>query len=238
MAELEELFENEETREQLLERVKELGYKAPDEVDGLVAKKNELLEKLAKTKKSQMSESQKALLEAIQDAGFDSAEDLQEALSGSKGQEKTDRELKKMQRQLEELQSKYTTERSTRINVEKDRAIDKAMDKAGIDPAARELVRAYFDRKARVEESDDGISILAQDDEGLSPPIDEYIAQWAKSETGQKYVMKPVNIGAGVAGGGDSSTKTVFTRDELRDPKLARKVMERKKAGENITIEG
>jgi DNA primase catalytic subunit len=238
MAELKELLEDEEAREQLFSYVREQGYKAPDEIDGLVRKKDELLEKLAKTKKSQLSESQKAILDAIQDAGFDSAEDLQEALSGKQDTGKVDRDLKKLQRQLEELQSKYDGERNTRLSIEKDRAIDKAMDKAGIRPDARDLVRAYFDRKARVEESENGVSIIAQDDDGLSPPIDEYIESWAKSDQGKNYVQKPMNVGAGVAGGGDVATKTVFTRQELSDPKIAKQVMARKKGGEAITIEG
>jgi len=235
LAELEELLENEETREQVLAYVREQGYKAPDEVEGLVKKKNELLEKLAKTKKAQLSESQRALLESIHEMGYESAEDLQEALSGNG--EKVDRDLRKMQRQLEELQSKYDAERSARVTIEKDRAIDKAMDKAGIRPDARELVRAYFDKRAKVEESESGLAIFAQDDEGMSPPIDEYIDTWAKSEQGKNYVQKPVNVGAGVAGGGDVATKTVFTRQELSDPKIAKQVMERKKNGEDITVQ-
>lgn len=241
MAELKELLEDEESKQQIIEWAKEQGFKAPDEVEGLVNKKNELLEKLAKTKKSQLSDEQKQLLETIQELGYDSAEDLQDALSKGKKKddsEKVDRELKKMQKQLEDYQSKYEQERSTRLSLVKDRAIDKAMDKAGIRPDARELARAYFDRKAQVEETDDGISVIAQDEEGLGPPIEEYIEKWAKSDTGKNYVQKPVNVGAGVAGGGDNSTKTVFKREELNDPKLARQVMERKKAGENITIEG
>lgn len=232
--ELQELLENEESREQVLSYMREQGYKAPDEVEGLVNKKNELLEKLAKTKKSQMSEAQRALLEAVTEMGYESADDLQEALSG-KG-EKVDRDLRKMQKQLEELQSKYDAERSSRIAIEKDRAIDQAMDKAGIRPDARELVRAYFDKRAKVEEADGTLSIVAQDDEGMSPPIDEYIENWAKSEQGMNYVQKPVNVGIGVAGGGDVATKTVFTRSEIADPKIAKQVMERKRNGEDITI--
>jgi len=241
MAELKELLEDEETRNQIIGYVKEQGYRAPDEVEGLVKKKDELLEKLAKSKKSQLTEEQRNLLESLQEMGYESHDDLIAALqsSGKKGEaDKVDRELKKMRTQFEELQSRYDAERSTRLTIEKDRAIDKAMDKAGIRADARELARAYFDRKAMVEESDDGLTIYAQDDEGLSPPIDEYIEKWAKSDQGKNYVQKPINVGAGVAGGGDVSTKTTFTREELGDPKIARQVMERKKSGENITIEG
>jgi hypothetical protein len=241
MAELKELLEDEDARAQLISYVQEQGYRAPEEVEGLVKKKDELLEKLAKANKSKLSDDQRSLLDTLHEMGYDSAEDLTAALSGSKKQVESDklsRDLQKMQKQFEELQSRYETERSTRLTIEKDRAIDKAMDKAGIRPDARELARAYFDRKARVEETDDGLTIYAQDDEGLSPSIDEYIEKWAKSEQGKNYVQKPVNVGAGVAGGGDVSTKTVFTRAELGDPKVARQVMERKKSGENITIEG
>lgn len=242
MADITEMLEDEETKQKVVDWAKEQGFRAPDEVEGLVKKKDELLDKLAKTKKSQMSEEQRRLLDTIHELGYDSAEDLQAALSKQqqkKGEdtEKVDRDLKKMQKQFEELQDKYERERSTRLSIEKDRAIDKAMDKAGIRPDARELARAYFDRKAQVEETDNGISVIAQDEEGLGPPIEEYIEKWAKSEQGKNYVQKPVNVGAGVAGGGDNSTKTVFKRAELNDPKLARQVMERKKAGENITIE-
>ena len=166
MAELKELLEDEESRGQIIKWAKEQGYKAPDEVEGLVNKKNELLEKLAKTKKSQMSDEQRQLIETINELGYDSAEDLQDALSSKKKKgddsDKADRDMKKLQKQLEDYQGKFESERNRRLSLEKSTAIERAMDKAGIRSDARELVRAYFDRRAQVEETDNGVSIIAQ----------------------------------------------------------------------------
>jgi hypothetical protein len=239
MAELKELLEDEETKGQIIEWAKEQGFKAPDEIEGLVNKKNELLEKLAKTKQNQLTDEQRRILDALRENGFESADDLQDAFSKSgkkDDSEKVDRTIKQLQKQLEDVQSKYSNERTTRLTMEKSSAIEKAMDKAGIRPDARDLVRAYFDKKAIVEETDKGVSIIAQDDEGLGPPISDYVENWAKSDAGKNYVQKPVNIGAGVAGAGDVSTKTVFTRQELSDPKIAKQVMQRRKDGDDITI--
>src|SRR6056297_3105571 len=239
MAELKELLEDEESKQQIIEWAKEQGFKAPDEVEGLVNKKNELLEKLAKTKKSQMSDEQRQLIETIQELGYDSAEDLQDALSKGKknDSDRDDRDMKKLQKQLEDYQGKFESERNRRLSMEKSTAIERAMDKAGIRSDARELVRAYFDRRAQVEETDNGVSIIAQDDEGLGPPIDEYIDKWAKSDAGKNYVQKPVNVGAGVAGANEGDSRTSYKREELKDPKLAKSVMQRIDAGEDITIE-
>ena len=239
MAELKELLEDEESKQQIIEWAKEQGFKAPDEVEGLVNKKNELLEKLAKTKKSQMSDEQRQLIETINELGYDSAEDLQDALSKGKknDSDKADRDMKKLQKQLEDYQGKFESERNRRLSMEKATAIERAMDKAGIRSDARELVRAYFDRRAQVEETDNGVSIIAQDDEGLGPPIDDYISNWAKSDAGKNYVQKPVNVGAGVAGANEGDSRTSYKREELKDPKLAKSVMQRIDAGEDITIE-
>ena len=90
---------------------------------------------------------------------------------------------------------------------------------------------------AEVEDVDGKVNVIAKDKDGLGPGIDSYIQDWAKSEAAVDYVKKPLNQGLGLSDPQGSSKKTVYTRSELLDPKIAREVMERKKAGESVTIE-
>lgn len=235
---LKELLESEEGKAELMDWIKEQGFKAPEEVDGLVRKKDELLAKISKLNKSQTSEKQQELLAALAEAGI---EDVDTVLSAVKGKpdkpNELERQLKRLETQAQEAEKRYKEEHSRRIDAVKRAKITEALKKANVKDTAYDMAFDYFANRADVEESDGEIKIIARDAEGLGPSIDNYIAEWAKSETAKDYIVKPVNVGAGVAGSGDMDTKTVYTRADLSDPKVARKVMERKKAGESITIE-
>ena len=64
--------------------------------------------------------------------------------------------------------------------------------------------------------------------------ISDYKTKIDELEKQVKYTGKPPEGGAPT--GGNMETKTEYTRGELQDSKIARLVMQRKKAGENITI--
>lgn len=241
MGTLKELLETEEGKAEFdavfNSRVEEMGYKAPTEIEGLVKKKDELLNKVARLNRDQTSESQRAILQVLAEVGVDSADDIKAALDGRDKSSDLDRQFKRVNQQLEEANKKYESERGRRLSTEKDNAIIRSLKDAKIKESSFDMAYAYFDRLAEVEEIDGKVNILAKDAAGLGPSMDTYIKEWAKSEAAKDYVMKPVNIGAGVAGQKDGDNKTTYTREELSDPKVARKVMERKKAGEQITIE-
>lgn len=232
---------NEEEKAEVLETfnswVKEQGYKSPEEVEGLAKKKDELLGKVSKLNKERVSEDKREILNMLDELGVQSAEDIKSLFEKKSGDKKDDRELKKYEKQLQELQERYDSEHKTRLNMAKENAIVKALKEAGVKDSAFDMAYAYFDRQAEVEETDNGVSVIAKDKDGLGPSIDNYIKEWAKGDAAKDYIQKPMNVGAGVSGSGDVKSKMVFTREELSDPKVARQVMERKRAGEDIKIE-
>lgn len=239
MSKLEELLESEEGKQELesyfSKRVAESGYKAPDEVEGLVKKKDELLSKVASLNRDKTSEEQRAILAMLEDAGVSSVDDIQRAFK--KDTPDYERQMNRLKQQYEEASAKYESERNARLSSEKDNAIIRALKEARIKESAFNMAFAYFDKLAEIEEVDGKVNVLAKDQAGLGPSMDSFIKEWAKSEAAIDYVEKPLNRGAGVTGANGVENKTVYTRAELSDPKVARKVMERKKAGEEITIE-
>lgn len=227
MGKLEELLGNEEEKDavvaELSEWAKEQGYRSSDEVEGLVKKKDELLQKVSKLNRETTSEEQRRILETITELGIDSADDIKQLFDGkSKGgdSEEFERKLKRLQKESEQHKQAYETERTQRLSYAKENAIVKALKEAGIKDSAFDLAYAYFDRVAQVEESDGKVNVVAQDSEGLGPPINKYITEWAKSDAAKDYVRKPVNAGAGVGGapsgdvGGKELTVSEFVRLE------------------------
>jgi hypothetical protein len=209
MGKLEELMSDEETKAEiesdLSEWAKSQGYKAPDEIEGLVKKKDELLSKISKLNRDQTTEEQRRILEAINELGVESADELVTALSKKGSGDELERKLKRLQKEAEENKALYETERKQRISYAKDNAIIQALKEAGIKDSAFDMAFAYFDRIADVEESDGKVKVIAKDKEGLGPSIDSFIAEWSKTDAAKDYVRKPANKGAGVSGeNGDS----------------------------------
>lgn len=217
MGKLEELLSDEEQKEEiqaeLSEWAKNQGYRSPDEVEGLVKKKDELLNKVSKLNKETTSEEQRQILETINDLGIESPDDIKKLVEGSgngkEGDKELERKLNRLQKEAEQHKEAYQTERQQRLNYAKENAIVKALKEAGVKDSAFDLAYAYFDRVAQVEESDGKIQVIAQDQEGLGPPIEKHIAEWAKSDAAKDYVQKPANKGAGITGApeGDASGK-------------------------------
>lgn len=240
MGQLEELLKTEDGKAEFETYfnsvVAEKGYKTPEEIDGLVKKNGELLNKVAKLNRGQTSTDQMVILEKLAEAGIYSVDDLNPVVGGDKSVD-GDRRIKRLEKELEEAQSVYKSERSARLSTVKENSIIRSLKDAKIKESAFDMAYAYFDKLAEVEEVDGRVSVVAKDSAGLGPAIDSFISEWAKSDAAKDYVEKPLNIGAGVTGQKDGESRTTYTREELSDPKVARKIMERKKAGENITIE-
>lgn len=242
MGRLEELMADEATKAELESELsgwaKSQGYKAPDEVEGLVKKKDELLSKISKLNRGQTTEEQRRILEVITELGVESADDITAALSKSSTADDFERKLKRLQKEAEENRSLYERERKERMSYAKENAIMQALKEAGIKDTAFDMAFAYFDRIAEIEDADGKLSVVAKDKEGLSPPIQSYIAEWSKTDAAKDYVQKPVNIGAGVTGATESAPKRHYTREELNaEPGLAGEILKRKHAGEDITVE-
>lgn len=213
MGKLEELMADETTKAELETELSEWartqGYKAPDEVEGLVKKKDELLSKISKLNRGQTTEEQRRILEVINELGVESADDITAALSKSSSSDDAERQLKRLRKEAEENRSLYERERQQRISYAKDNAIIQALKEAGVKDSAFDMAFAYFDRMAEVEDTDGTISVVAKDKEGLGPPIQSYISEWSKTDSAKDYVRKPVNAGAGVTGDGGESRTTL-----------------------------
>lgn len=204
MGKLEELLSDEETKaeleSELSEWAKSQGYKSPDEVEGLVKKKDELLSKISKLNRGQTTEEQRQILEALNEVGYESADEVIAALSGNKKGDDLERQLKRIKKEAEENRTLYEQERQQRISYAKDNAITQALKKAGVKDSAFDMAFAYFDRLAEVEEVDGKLKIVAKDSEGLGPSIDSFIEEWSKTDAAKDYVQQAANKGAGVTG--------------------------------------
>ena len=210
MGKLEELMADESVKaaleSEMSEWAKAQGYKAPDEVEGLIRKKDELLHKISKLNRDSTTEEQRRILEVINELGVESAEDIEAALSKKgKGGDDFERKYKRLQKEADDHKALYERERQQRISYAKDNAIIQALKEAGIKDSAFDMAFAYFDRVAEVEDTDGKTTVVARDKDGLGPPITSYILDWSKTEAAKDYVRKPVNSGAGVTGEGGES---------------------------------
>lgn len=79
---------------------------------------------------------------------------------------------------------------------------------------------------------------IAEGARGIRSLIDTQIAEYKSKIDELEKQVKYTGAApkGGGASGGNLETKTEYTREELQDTKIARLVMQRKKAGENITI--
>lgn len=190
------------------------GYRAPDEITGLVNKNKELLGKL-KEAKEQKSDPLLTKLEKYAIYNEDDLENMLSTATATKGKDvETERMLKKLQRDLEttatqkaEFEKQAATLKERFYKAEKEKAISQALISAGIDDKAHDILSVYFDRFAKVEEDDDKLSIIA-DDGAQRLPLSDYIKQWSTTDKAKHYIKAPVNMGAGtVASGQKQSAK-------------------------------
>jgi hypothetical protein len=206
-------------------QAKELGYVTPDEVQGLINKRNELLDKVKALKNEKNSD---PLLTNLQKHGIYDVNDLESLLSTSPSGKKSDEiesKLKQFERELGqerkaklELESSLNKQRERFHNAEKQSAILKALGAAGIDESAHDILSVYFDRIAKVEEDDTGkLNILADDGE-QSLGLHDYISKWSQTDKAKNYKKAPVNSGAGTSTGGKLSPKMTMEEIALLPP--------------------
>lgn len=233
------------------DHAKEQGFKKPDEIQGLVKKKDELLGKLAKLKEHKVSEDQRKIISALDELEIRDYNDFEDFLdnlkgTGDEGQKQIssdlERELKRKQKELDkhvqsirDIEEKYKVEHGRRLSSLKQAELTKALKKVNIKDTAFDMAYAHFNANSKVEEDEDGnIAILATDELGSS--IDSFIEEWSKTDSAKDFIQKPINVGAGIGVTSSDGSKTTFTRADLQDPETRKKMAERMKKGEKVDV--
>lgn len=184
--ELKEFFQADENKAILQEIAKEHGFEAPDDIQGLKSKNAELIGKMKK-----LSDRAKELEDKISGIDFEEYEELKVKKDKSNPDDKTLRELKKLQSDLEKERGEKTRLTGDFHRLLKEQALSRAFKESNIDPIHESLLQSAFLGKARI---DDDLQVII-DDGGLGLPIKDFFKQWSESETGKVYVAKPINAG-------------------------------------------
>ena len=121
-----------------------------------------------------------------------------------------DRATKKLQEQLDALQTKLDTVQGKYHGKLKESSLRGALKKVGVLPEDEDLIYEAFVNKASVEDVDGETVIHLKNKDGLDLPPEEFFADWAKTESAKKYIKKPDNSGGGANGGsGPGKGKTI-----------------------------
>lgn len=255
--ELKAFFDSDEGSEALsqiiAEKAPELGYKSPDEVQGLVRKRDELLGTVKKLKTQpkgpQISEGMQRILEALQDEGIEDEDSFSEFIQGKaqegEGSAEASKQLRELKRQLKQIEKEksefsqykdlFEAERKARLESVKDSTLTQALKKVHVKGDAFDIVKSWAEKQTALDIDDDGkISIYANDSEGLNPSIEAYLEEWSKTDAAKPFIEQPVNTGAGVRSG--ASKNGVFTREQLATPEGRKAYREATKSGQAVTI--
>ena len=194
-------------------------------IEGLKTKNTELLGKLAKSKEQIGGfEERVTALEA------EKAKAKDEAVNASGDIEKITQHLKETHaNELAELTAKLEL-KDSQLNKHVvggglTAALVKAGVSAGLMPAAEALIKAQY--KAEVAAKDDGSPFAKVN--GLS--VDEFVGNWAKSESGKHFVTAAQNAGggsngangAGEAGGAKTMARSEFEALDVASRQVAMK---------------
>lgn len=196
LEELQEFLKDENNKKEFVSLVKGLGFETPDDIQGLKNKNQELIDD--KKKLREKIENIEKKLDKFNEIDLDEYEELKSKSSGNKGND----ELVKLQRDLKKLQEKYDKDIEDKTALESDlnktlikNAINTAFDENKIDPVFRNDLQDAFSGKAKIEVEDGERRILFEDKEA-----GEYFKEWAESDKGKVYLVKPENSGFGKQG--------------------------------------
>ena len=218
------------------EKLKEIlgieGTEQDEKVEAAIAAINEETENLVKTKdklREQVRDLDKRL-KAFKDVDLEEIEsmrteleELREAAEGDEGGDGKPRKIsaderkaieeratKKLQEQLDALQTKLDTVQGKYHGKLKESSLRTALKKVGVLPEDEDLIYEAFVNKASVEDVDGETVIHLKNKDGLDLPPEEFFADWAKTESAKKYIKKPDNSGGGANGGsGPGKGKTI-----------------------------
>ena len=181
--------------------------------------------------------------EPIEQKHEDVASEKPDTLSAAEVQAMIEKERKQWQSRFDKILAEKKSEETKAMTVEQQiEQMQRERQQERLEWSRREAkAQAQIDdelESALLSYASDDPDKIAEGARTVRTLIDNMTAEYKKQldelQKQVKYTSPPVKGGGSTQG--SAETKTEFTRDELSDPKVARIVMERKKAGENITI--
>ena len=179
--------------------VKSMGYEAPEEINGLLKKNQELI-----LKQKKLKEDNEAIRKTLDEIDMEEYIELKEKVKTSG---KATDELTKLQRDLKKLNEDLEKERFGRSESEKflnrtlmENALIEALDSNGFDARHRDILKSAFQGKAKVEIEDGNRSVTIENGDGLSLTAKDFFKQFAQTDSGKSYLRQPDNKGAGASG--------------------------------------
>lgn len=183
--------------------------KYEDSVTGLKSKKDELLDKLAKTKQSK--ESSDSEIERLRQLEAKVMQDEAEAEKNYR--EALDIATQREAKRANELQAQLEQANASMRKLVVDNGLDAELDKAQVNPALKAAAKAMLSPKLTVQ---DGRAVT---EEGQS--ITDLVAGWTQTDEGKAFILAQQNSGGGGRGsngqGGNAAGKkfSEMTRTEL-----------------------
>jgi predicted RNase H-like nuclease (RuvC/YqgF family) len=183
-----EFIKDEDNKEVFLEFAKVIGL---EPVDGLKNKRDELLEKLTRSKREKTE-----LQNKLDSIDLEEYSELKE--NSEKSQSETERLLREFKKAQTDLQQ--SSELNQRLESEINNGLIKtdlfeALTDAGVDPVHIPILSSHFKSKATVEMEDNSRKVVIDNGSGLGQNPKEYLKEWAENQ-GQPYLKKPENSGA------------------------------------------
>ena len=121
-----------------------------------------------------------------------------------------ERATKKLQEQLDGLQTKLDDVLGKYHGTLKERSLKDAIKKVNVKDEAIDLIFRAFRSEATIEDIDGEAVIQLKNKDGLNLPPEEFFADWAKSESAKEFIKPPDNSGGGANGGkGPGKGKTI-----------------------------
>lgn len=193
--EFKELLNNEDTKTEVISLLNDMGFESSDSVEGLKNKRTELLGK-NKALKNKLSEYEERLAEL---------EELSAGDNSEKEDQKINREIAQLQKQLEKVMQEKQSIESNYTNIIKQNTVSKALKDAKIDSKHFEILESALQSKISLE---DGQAFIED------TPINEYLSEKVKKDW-SVYVEKPVNNGGSI--NVKPSKNSVLTRSEFNE---------------------
>lgn len=200
---LKEAWGTEDGKAAIAEFLAGQGFKAEDEVQGLINKRDELLGKLnkAKTEKNAFHETLvKYGIADVEDLGGKLAK-LEAADASLSDLEKLQRRIEIMERESAEAKESAKKANNLRMSAEKKAQITAAMKEAHVDDESFDVLYDHFDKIAKVADEDGNLTIVVETDDGQSP-IKSFIGDWSKTDKAKRFVKAAANGGGGAHGPG------------------------------------
>lgn len=194
-----EIFEGIELDDSIKET---LQARFQEQTSGLISKKDELLGKQVKTKTQlrELEERQKGLFDKLGINSYDDIDELTSRLHGDANQpQKSELELKRLQRQLDEIgkekENYYNQLSSTVI----DNQLKAEFLKGGVKPELVDALALQFKNTNQFQlVKDDNGNLVPANSIGLSPV--EAVNEWIKTDVSAVWRSAPLNQGSGSQG--------------------------------------